>query len=125
MIRLYRNALAPYAFVIAVLSLGAPALAAPKTPAQPATAPAPVQPATRDEGTLEVTSDRDLEWLQQDHAYIARGNAVAKRGTVTLMGDTLIADYRPLAGSAAAKAAAAKPAPGGSPAGLDTCTTEI
>jgi lipopolysaccharide export system protein LptA len=49
---------------------------------------------TRDQGVLEVTSDRDLEWLQQDHAYIARGNAVAKRGSVTVTGDILIAYYR-------------------------------
>jgi lipopolysaccharide export system protein LptA len=77
----------------------------PMKPAAPAPVPPPAQAApsqpsgqasTHDEGTLEVTSDRDLEWLQQDHAYVARGNAVAKRGTVTLLGDTLIAYYRPL-----------------------------
>lgn len=126
MICLNRLALA----VMLAMSVSAAAFAAPKTPAKPAAAPArpapppapASQPATKDEGTLEVTSDRDLEWLQQERAYVARGNAVAKRGTVTLMGDTLIAYYRPLAGSAAA----AKPAaPGGSPAGLDTGTTEI
>jgi lipopolysaccharide export system protein LptA len=65
-------------------------------PAAPAAQPDARKPTSHDEGTLEVTSDRDLEWLQQDHAYVARGNAVAKRGTVTLMGDTLIAYYRPL-----------------------------
>ena len=79
--------------------------------------------APRDQGTLEVTSSRDLEWLQQDHAYVARGNAVAKRGSVTLMGDTLIAYYRPLGGVAAqpkpgTKANAAQP-------GFDSGTTEI
>ena len=68
---------------------------APAAPPAPAAQPETGKP-THDEGTLEVTSDRDLEWLQQDHAYVARGNAVAKRGTVTLMGDTLIAYYRPL-----------------------------
>ncbi len=104
-----------------------------KVPA-PAAPPAPLpQPnATheqRDEGTIEVTADHDLELLQQDHAYVARGNAVAKRGAVTLMADTLVAYYRPV-----------KP-PGGTPAkatpvsatkpgqtqqtGMDTSNTEI
>jgi lipopolysaccharide export system protein LptA len=113
---------------------------APKHPAKPAPAdqPAVVQPAApaasdaakpeqRDEGTLEVTSDRDLEWLQQDHAYVARGNAVAKRGAVTLMGDTLIAYYRPLqtAGRpAAATEVSSKPGNVGQ-AGFDSGNTEI
>ncbi|MDB5395559.1 MAG: hypothetical protein JWM91_3065 [Rhodospirillales bacterium] len=91
-------------------------------PAQPAPAqPGPAQAAPRDQGTLEVTSSRDLEWLQQDRAYVARGNAVAKRGTVTLMGDTLIAYYRPMAGAAAQP----KPAASGSQTGFDSGTTEI
>ena len=74
---------------------GAQAQATKAKPPAPA-APAAGQPSTHDEGTLEVTSDRDLEWLQNEKAYVARGNAVAKRGTVTLMADTLIAYYRPL-----------------------------
>jgi lipopolysaccharide export system protein LptA len=90
--------------LLAVALICVPAwLAAPvhaqQTKAKPAAQPAQTTagpPPVHDEGTLEVTSDRDLEWLQQDHAYVARGNAVAKRGTVTLMGDTLIAYYRPL-----------------------------
>ena len=53
-------------------------------------------PPTHDQGTFEVTADRDLEWLQTDKAYVARGNAVAKKGTVTLMADLIIAYYRPL-----------------------------
>jgi lipopolysaccharide export system protein LptA len=86
---------------------------------------APDQPSTHDEGTLEVTSDRDLEWLQQDHAYVARGNAVAKRGTVTLMGDTLIAYYRPLTAPAApAKEKAAHPG-AVQQGGFDSGNTEI
>ncbi len=86
---------------------------------------------TKDEGTIEITADRDLEWLQQDHAYIARGNAVAKRGAVTLMGDILVAYYRPLAGKTAA--AGIQPAAQGSPtppgpapqSGIDSGNTEI
>jgi lipopolysaccharide export system protein LptA len=84
--------------------------------------------APRDEGTLEVTSDHDLEWLQQDHAYIARGNAVAKRGTVTLMADLLIAYYRPLVRPGAPTPApqAAPPKPGAAPqTGFDSGNTEI
>lgn len=50
--------------------------------------------ASRDSGPLDITADHDLEWLQQDKAYVARGNAVAKRGTVTLTGDMLTAFYR-------------------------------
>ena len=59
--------------------------------AAPCAFSADAPPPAHDEGTLEVTADHDLEWLQQDHAYVARGNAVAKRGGVTLMGDLLIA----------------------------------
>jgi lipopolysaccharide export system protein LptA len=108
----------------------APKHPAPPAPqAQPAAAPAPAAPEQRDEGTLEVTADRDLEWLQQDHAYVARGNAVAKRGSVTLMGDTLIAYYRPLKtqGQPAkpeAQPVISKPGDVGQ-AGFDTGNTEI
>jgi lipopolysaccharide export system protein LptA len=124
--------------LLAVLSIGMSACIVPpahaeQTKAKPATAPAatspvqaaPNQPPARDEGTLEVTSDRDLEWLQQDHAYVARGNAVAKRGTVTLMGDTLIAYYRPLtAPSTPAKEKAAHPGTA-QQSGFDSGNTEI
>lgn len=92
-----------------------------------APAPAATDDGGRDQGVLEVTADRDLEWLQQDHAYVARGNAVAKRGTVTLSGDTLIAFYRPAASPPGAQV---KPAPaakqGATPKGsFDTGSTEI
>jgi lipopolysaccharide export system protein LptA len=106
----------------------APVVAPPSSPAEP-----------HDEGTLEVTAERDLEWLQQDHAYVARGHAVAKRGAVTLMGDVIIAYYRPLAKPATAAgsnlgaptpvADAAAPnagtAPAGPAAGIDSSNTEI
>jgi len=96
-------------------------------PPPPAAAPPPAQDQTRDQGTLEVTADHDLEWLQQDHAYVARGNAVAKRGTVTLMGDLLIAYYRPLAaGPNSPPQVAAATKPGATPqAGFDSGNTEI
>jgi lipopolysaccharide export system protein LptA len=103
-------------------SRSAPA-AAPTRPAAEATADA----GQRDQGVLEVTADRDLEWLQQDHAYVARGNAIAKRGSVTLMGDTIVAFYRPLA---SAPGSTPKPAPSAKPGaapktGFDTGATEI
>ncbi|HLG90239.1 MAG TPA: LptA/OstA family protein [Alphaproteobacteria bacterium] len=81
-----------------------------------------------DSGPLDITADRDLEWLQQDKAYVARGNAVAKRGTVTLTGDLLIAFYRP---KAAPDAPAPQPAAAEAPAkkpgqeGFDTGNTDI
>jgi lipopolysaccharide export system protein LptA len=119
--------------LLAVTLTGFVALQAAAEPAKPKVPPstaassrtAPDQPSTHDEGTLEVTSDRDLEWLQQDHAYVARGNAVAKRGTVTLMGDTLIAYYRPLTAPAApAKEKAAHPG-AVQQGGFDSGNTEI
>jgi lipopolysaccharide export system protein LptA len=133
-----RSRLRPF---LAVLLIGMSACAVPSAhgeqtkakPAKPAAAPAaaspaqaaPGQPPAHDEGTLEVTSDHDLEWLQLDHAYVARGNAVAKRGTVTLMGDTLIAYYRPLnAPSAPVKEKAAHPGTA-QQSGFDSGNTEI
>jgi len=136
-----KNLMAALALIplMASYAIGAPG----KNAAAPAPAPVKEQPQTnknanpgvspdanapRDEGTLEVTSDHDLEWLQQDHAYIARGNAVAKRGTVTLMADLLIAYYRPLVrpGAPAPAAQAAPAKPGAAPqTGFDSGNTEI
>ena len=43
---------------------------------------------------IEVTADQTLEWLKNDQVYVARGKAAAKRGDVTVYGDTLYAYYR-------------------------------
>lgn len=43
---------------------------------------------------IEVTADQTLEWLKNEQVYVARGNAAAKRGDVTVYGDTLYAYYR-------------------------------
>jgi lipopolysaccharide export system protein LptA len=90
------------------IALIAGAAGAESPAARPKAPPAPTNAANKgaaapshDEGMLEVTSDHDLEWLQQDHAYVARGNAVAKRGALTLTGDILIAYYRNLVNHAA------------------------
>ena len=45
-------------------------------------------------GPVDVTSDESLEMQQSNKVYIARGNAVAKRGDRTLYADTLMAYYR-------------------------------
>ena len=96
-------------------------------------ADAPAPPAAdagqaHESGPLDITADHDLEWLQQDKAYVARGNAVAKRGNVTVSGDMLIAFYRPKAGSdtpapqpAATEAGNKKPGQDG----FDTGNTDI
>jgi lipopolysaccharide export system protein LptA len=83
-------------------------MAAPTKPAAspaPAAAPAPVSPPAAGQttaglglgsgsGPVDVTSDDSLEMQQADKVYIARGNAVAKRGDRTLYADTLMAYYR-------------------------------
>lgn len=45
---------------------------------------------------IEVVADDGIEWLQNDKKFIARGNAVATRGTTQVFADTLVADYREL-----------------------------
>jgi lipopolysaccharide export system protein LptA len=50
--------------------------------------------ANKGQGPLEVTSENGIEWQQDVKAYIARGNAIAKRGQTTLYADVLTAYYR-------------------------------
>ncbi|GAA0589482.1 LptA/OstA family protein [Caenispirillum bisanense] len=45
---------------------------------------------------IEVLADDGIEWLQDERRFIARGNAVATRGTTQVLADRLIADYREL-----------------------------
>lgn len=47
----------------------------------------------RDE-PLEITADETLEWFRDDQTFIARVNAVATQGQVSLSATTLTADYR-------------------------------
>lgn len=42
---------------------------------------------------IEIEADQTLEWLRDQKVYIARGNAVATQGTLTLKGDILTAHY--------------------------------
>jgi lipopolysaccharide export system protein LptA len=44
---------------------------------------------------IDITADSGIEWQQQTQVYIARGNAVAARGTSEVHADTLTAHYRP------------------------------
>ena len=56
---------------------------------------------------VEIQADSGIEWRQNDQLYIARGNAVAKRGPAEVRADTLIAHYRPIKpGSAPANGSA-------------------
>jgi lipopolysaccharide export system protein LptA len=45
---------------------------------------------------VEVSADHGIEWQQDAQVYIARGNAMAKRGATELHADTLTAHYRPI-----------------------------
>jgi lipopolysaccharide export system protein LptA len=44
---------------------------------------------------IDITADSGIEWQQQAQVYVARGNAVATRGTSEVHADTLTAHYRP------------------------------
>ncbi len=61
------------------LAQGLPGMAAGKTP-------------------VEVNADQAIEWHQDVRAYVARGNASAKRGESTVFADVLTAYYREVPG---------------------------
>ena len=73
-------------------------------------------------GPVDITATDGIEWRQAEQVVVARGNAKAVRGTVTVEADRLIARYRPQGNSQAAPSprtrtgagAAAEPALGGS-----------
>jgi len=52
-------------------------------------------------GPVEVTAVDGIEWRQQEQVIIARGEARAVRGGVTVEADRLLARYRPRGGQAA------------------------
>src|SRR5260370_343123 len=43
---------------------------------------------------MQIQADSGIEWQQDQHLYIARGNAVATRGAGEVHADMLIAHYR-------------------------------
>ena len=46
------------------------------------------------EGPLEIEADEGIEWRRNEQIYIATGNAVARRGAISVYADQLIAHYR-------------------------------
>jgi lipopolysaccharide export system protein LptA len=44
-------------------------------------------------GAIELEAEDGIEWLRNEKRYIATGNAIAKRGGVTIKADELIAHY--------------------------------
>lgn len=75
-------------FILCCAPVGAACAQESREPAVPAAA----QP-------LEITADDTLEWRRNDRQYVARGNASAKQGDVTIAADMLRADYRETASS--------------------------
>ena len=61
-------------------------------------------------GPVEVTSDDGMEWRQNEQVIIAKGNAKAVRGDVTVTADQLLAHYRKKATPASATPPSATPA---------------
>ena len=47
-----------------------------------------------DDKPIEISANSGMEWQQDAQVYIARGNAVAKRGATEVHADTLTAHYR-------------------------------
>jgi lipopolysaccharide export system protein LptA len=45
-------------------------------------------------GPIEIDADEGIEWLRDQNVYIARGNAQARRGDMSITADTLMAHYR-------------------------------
>jgi lipopolysaccharide export system protein LptA len=43
---------------------------------------------------VQIQADSGIEWQQDQHLYIARGNAIATRGPSEVHADTLVAHYR-------------------------------
>ena len=74
-------------------------------------------------GAIDVTARDGMEWRQNEQIVVARGDARAVRGNVTVTADVLIARYRKKAGAAVTPASAAAPSTGGPPS--DTGSNEV
>ncbi|MEI8393265.1 MAG: LptA/OstA family protein [Rhodospirillaceae bacterium] len=90
-----RFAALPAVLLTALLAAGPYLVANAAEPAAPAAAPAPGTNAPGGgTGPVNVQADNAIEWHQDQKAYVARGNAVATRGTTIIHGDVLTAYYR-------------------------------
>jgi lipopolysaccharide export system protein LptA len=85
------------------------ALAASLIAAAPALAQEQMLGSDGDHGPIQIQAASGIEWHQQGQYYVARGNAVAKRGNGEVHADTLTAYYRPAKPAANGAAAPAKP----------------
>ena len=94
-----------------LLASSAAVAQAPQSPQAPA---APQGIDLSQGGPIEVTAVDGIEWRQQEQVVVARGEARATRGGVTVEADRLIARYRPRGGT---EPAGAPRAPTEGPAG--------
>ncbi len=77
-------------FLCVLIAVGSPALAQDK----PVSAASPLGMTSTSNEPLEVSADGSLEWHQDQRVYLAKGNAKAKRGNVTVEADLLTAHER-------------------------------
>lgn len=62
----------------------------------------PALTGAKNDQPIAIAADNGIEWNQNKHVYIARGNATATRGADRVEADTLYAYYRPVGAAAAA-----------------------
>jgi lipopolysaccharide export system protein LptA len=83
----------------AVLLILAPAVACGLFGPLPAAAQGLSLGGVSEDRPIEISADSGIEWQQDAQVYIARGNAMAKRGATEVHADTLTAHYRPSKGT--------------------------
>jgi lipopolysaccharide export system protein LptA len=74
-------------------------------------------------GPIDISATDGIDWRQEQQMVVARGDARATRGDVTVLADTLTAWYRPKAGPTPAAASGPRPAASSGPP--DTGGNEI
>ncbi len=88
--------------------------------------PAPAQGIDLSQGgPVDVTASDGIEWRQAEQVVIARGNARAIRGNVTVHADRLLARYWPQARPGEARSGAVQPAAGSPDQALGGGSNEI
>jgi len=83
---------------VAMALFGAPLLAAAllTADARPSAAQA-LRGLQSGDAPLEINADEGIEWRRNEQVYIARGNASAVRGTISVFADEMTAHYRQIA----------------------------